>query len=52
LATVSAGTLLDETLQDLIHVFNISGFDEGFDHLMGNDSMSLRECLMRKGYST
>jgi monoamine oxidase len=52
LATLSAGTVLDNALQDLINVFNTSGFDAGFNHLMQNDSVSLREYLMRKGYST
>ena len=50
IATMSAGTALDDALSDLIAAFD-NGFDEGFDNLMKYDGLSLREYLLQKGYT-
>ena len=50
IATMSAGTVLDDALADLIAAFN-NGFDAGFDNLMQYDGISLRTYLLQKGYT-
>ena len=50
IATMSAGTALDNALADLIAAFS-NGFDEGFDNLMQYDGISLRTYLLQKGYT-
>ena len=50
IATISAGTALDDALADLIAAFK-NGFDEGFDNLMRYDGISLRTYLLQKGYT-
>jgi hypothetical protein len=51
LATMSAGTVLDNALADLIAAFN-AGFDEGFNNLMKFDGISLRTYLLQKGFTS
>ena len=51
IATLSAGTALDDALQDLINVFNTSGFDARFNNLMQYDGISVREYLLQKDFT-
>ena len=50
IATISAGTALDNALADLLTAFD-QGFDAGFNNLMQYDGLSLRAYLLQKGYT-